>query len=76
MGSLGGPGSEGSEGSACLWQAGSKGVVAARAANIKRAPLAAALPSAAFKLPSEPGRKAKLIPARTLAAQGVSPMAA
>ena len=36
---LGGPGSKGSEGSACLWQAGSKGVVAARAANIKRTPL-------------------------------------
>jgi len=38
MGPLRGPGSEGSEGSACPWQAGSKGVVAARAANIKRAP--------------------------------------
>ena len=36
---FGGPGSKGSEGSACLWQAGSKGVVAARAANIKRTPL-------------------------------------
>ena len=32
-------GSKGSEGSACLWQAGSKGVVAACAANIKRTPL-------------------------------------
>ena len=72
MGSLGGPGSEGSEGSACLWQAGSKGVVAARAANIKRAPLAAALPPAAFKLPSEPARSV----GGTGAVKGGSPMTA